>query len=198
MLSYSGSTTRLYYTIGETSTWPNCRDTVCPGLGGTFASITSQFDQQFFVSNFFQNKFPASGNDWVWFGGYDTASTNGQCRFLYGKNSNDELADMSFVSWFDATSPSTSSDYLTMPRSGSSIGKWADVSASFSQTDARHCLCQKRYRNSDNNNECSVNPCMNGASCIDGVDSYACNCVAGYSGSLCQTIISCTDGHSRV
>ena len=30
---------------------------------------------------------------------------------------------------------------------------------------------------------------MNGATCTDGVDSYICNCVAGYEGKLCQVNI---------
>ena len=28
---------------------------------------------------------------------------------------------------------------------------------------------------------------MNGASCIDGVNSYTCNCIGGYVGSNCET-----------
>ena len=28
---------------------------------------------------------------------------------------------------------------------------------------------------------------MNSASCIDGVNSYSCNCVDGYVGSTCET-----------
>ena len=36
-------------------------------------------------------------------------------------------------------------------------------------------------------NECSSNPCRNGGTCRDGVNSYTCNCVAGYKGVHCQT-----------
>ena len=36
-------------------------------------------------------------------------------------------------------------------------------------------------------NECASNPCQNGATCIDAVNSYTCNCAAGYEGTLCQT-----------
>ena len=33
-----------------------------------------------------------------------------------------------------------------------------------------------------------VNPtCANGGSCVDGVNSYSCNCTAGYTGNHCQT-----------
>ena len=36
--------------------------------------------------------------------------------------------------------------------------------------------------------ECSSNPCMNGAKCTDAVNSYTCGCVAGgYTGTHCET-----------
>ena len=35
--------------------------------------------------------------------------------------------------------------------------------------------------------ECSSNPCMNGANCTDAVNSYTCACVAGYNGTHCET-----------
>ena len=93
VLPYSGITSRLYYTINISSknSWVDCRDVVCPGLGGTFASITSQYEQEFFVSDYFQDKFSASDYEWVWLGAKDTANTNGQFRWLYGKSSNDEF-----------------------------------------------------------------------------------------------------------
>ncbi|XP_078578146.1 uncharacterized protein LOC144863058 [Branchiostoma floridae x Branchiostoma japonicum] len=36
-------------------------------------------------------------------------------------------------------------------------------------------------------NECASNPCHNGADCNNGVDSYHCQCAAGYEGSNCET-----------
>ena len=36
-------------------------------------------------------------------------------------------------------------------------------------------------------NECSPNPCLNSASCIDGVNSYTCKCLAGFVGKHCET-----------
>ena len=36
-------------------------------------------------------------------------------------------------------------------------------------------------------NDCSSNTCLNGATCIDQVNGYACNCQPGYQGVHCQT-----------
>ena len=35
-------------------------------------------------------------------------------------------------------------------------------------------------------NECSPNPCLNGATCVDGINGYTCNCQPGYTGVNCQ------------
>ena len=35
--------------------------------------------------------------------------------------------------------------------------------------------------------DCAPNPCKNGATCTDGVDSYSCTCVAGFNGTNCGT-----------
>ena len=35
--------------------------------------------------------------------------------------------------------------------------------------------------------ECSSNPCQNGATCNNGVNGYTCNCMAGFTGDNCQT-----------
>ncbi|XP_034055819.1 versican core protein-like isoform X4 [Gymnodraco acuticeps] len=34
--------------------------------------------------------------------------------------------------------------------------------------------------------ECQSNPCLNGATCLDGVASFTCLCLPSYSGELCQ------------
>ena len=38
----------------------------------------------------------------------------------------------------------------------------------------------------NNIDECVVEPCKNGATCIDGSNNYTCNCVAGYTGFDCE------------
>ena len=35
--------------------------------------------------------------------------------------------------------------------------------------------------------DCSKNSCEHGGTCIDGVNSYTCQCIPGYSGHECQT-----------
>lgn len=32
---------------------------------------------------------------------------------------------------------------------------------------------------------CFVEPCLNGATCIDGINSYTCECASGYFGTYC-------------
>ena len=36
-------------------------------------------------------------------------------------------------------------------------------------------------------NECTSLPCNNGGTCVDGVNEYTCQCMAGYTGGDCQT-----------
>lgn len=40
-----------------------------------------------------------------------------------------------------------------------------------------------------NINECESNPCMNGATCEDGIASFTCYCPTGFTGQLCETNI---------
>ena len=35
-------------------------------------------------------------------------------------------------------------------------------------------------------NECASNPCQNGGTCTDLVNSYTCACVSGYNGTSCE------------
>ena len=34
--------------------------------------------------------------------------------------------------------------------------------------------------------DCDGDPCINGATCVDAVNSYTCDCVAGYTGQYCE------------
>ena len=36
------------------------------------------------------------------------------------------------------------------------------------------------------NDECMSNPCLNGGTCTDHVNSYSCKCVPGYVGTNCE------------
>ena len=35
--------------------------------------------------------------------------------------------------------------------------------------------------------ECESSPCLNEATCVDLVDSFECQCVAGFAGTTCET-----------
>ena len=68
------------------------------------------------------------------------------------------------------------------------------------------CSCYAGYdladngRSCENIDECSSDPCENGGTCIDGLNSYSCQCPAGWTGSTCATNINecnsnpCTNG----
>ena len=34
--------------------------------------------------------------------------------------------------------------------------------------------------------ECASDPCLHNGTCTDGIDSYKCQCVAGFDGNSCQ------------
>ena len=36
-------------------------------------------------------------------------------------------------------------------------------------------------------NECASDPCLNGATCEDGINQYTCDCSPGYTGTHCET-----------
>jgi len=38
--------------------------------------------------------------------------------------------------------------------------------------------------------ECLDNPCQNGGTCTDGINSFTCHCVEGFTGSNCETDIN--------
>ncbi|CAH1255193.1 JAG1 [Branchiostoma lanceolatum] len=38
----------------------------------------------------------------------------------------------------------------------------------------------------DDTDDCQSDPCQNGGTCVDGLDSYSCNCTNGFSGDTCE------------
>ncbi|XP_041471913.1 fibropellin-3-like [Lytechinus variegatus] len=51
------------------------------------------------------------------------------------------------------------------------------------------CTCAAGFIGSTcetNINECSPEPCRNGGTCIDGINSYTCSCRTGYTGNICD------------
>lgn len=61
------------------------------------------------------------------------------------------------------------------------------------EEDKHYCHCQAGYTGSyceDEVDECSPNPCQNGATCTDYLGGFSCKCVAGYHGSNCSEEIN--------
>lgn len=53
-----------------------------------------------------------------------------------------------------------------------------------------HCLVGTFGRYCEENfNECDSIPCMNNATCLDGLDYFNCTCMPGYRGHLCEELI---------
>ena len=40
-------------------------------------------------------------------------------------------------------------------------------------------------------NECQSSPCINGGTCLDGVNRFICQCLPGYTGDRCEISKSC-------
>ncbi|KAF4802579.1 Protein jagged-1 [Turdus rufiventris] len=55
------------------------------------------------------------------------------------------------------------------------------------------CECNKGFTGTychENINDCESNPCRNGGTCIDGINSYKCICSDGWEGTYCETNIN--------
>ena len=65
--------------------------------------------------------------------------------------------------------------------------------AGYNLNDANNAICRTlHYANAQCStvvdiNECESNPCKNRATCEDKVNSYSCKCMAGYTGTNCES-----------
>jgi hypothetical protein len=85
-----------------------------------------------------------------------------------------------------STGAAVSSTAATM---SSSTG---DVSSSTS-VDLSLVMCAQGYGGSDctvNIDDCSNSPCLNSGTCLDGINSYICFCIVGYTGETCNIVSS--------
>ncbi|XP_042293510.1 fibulin-7-like [Sceloporus undulatus] len=57
-------------------------------------------------------------------------------------------------------------------------------------SETRMCLENRTWSGQTpsckNINDCASNPCANGGTCVDGIQSHSCQCARGWSGSTCQ------------
>ncbi|NXY77718.1 PGCA protein, partial [Glareola pratincola] len=50
----------------------------------------------------------------------------------------------------------------------------------------------------EDTDECHSNPCLNGATCVDGIDSFKCLCLPSYGGDLCEIDLeNCEEGWTK-
>ncbi|OXB79390.1 UNVERIFIED_CONTAM: hypothetical protein H355_007599 [Colinus virginianus] len=50
----------------------------------------------------------------------------------------------------------------------------------------------------EDTDECHSSPCLNGATCVDGIDSFKCLCLPSYGGDLCEIdLANCEEGWTK-
>ncbi|XP_078593136.1 protein jagged-1-like isoform X1 [Branchiostoma floridae x Branchiostoma japonicum] len=85
-----------------------------------------------------------------------------------------------------AVSSNTSSDGVMIISSN----VCGDHGNCISQSDGDFtCACNRGYTGTfcqENINDCAVNRCLNGATCVDGINSFQCVCAEGWEGILCN------------
>ncbi|XP_078685485.1 zonadhesin-like [Branchiostoma floridae x Branchiostoma belcheri] len=59
------------------------------------------------------------------------------------------------------------------------------------------CVCDDGYEGDgltcENIDDCDPNPCQNGGTCTDGVDSFTCDCIIGFEGYTCRIYVGKCD-----
>ncbi|GCB68782.1 hypothetical protein scyTo_0010452, partial [Scyliorhinus torazame] len=66
----------------------------------------------------------------------------------------------------------------------------------FEDSRGYECNCERGFALSSNRenctdiDECSNQPCWNAATCIESINSFACICLPGYTGKLCEQVIN--------
>lgn len=83
------------------------------------------------------------------------------------------------------------SEYVTWCMNG---GTCTDVTSSSGQQGEYICECAAGWHGSRcqlDVDECTSNPCQNGATCTHGIDSYSCICDIGYHGTDCEFVNEC-------
>ncbi|XP_078616504.1 sushi, von Willebrand factor type A, EGF and pentraxin domain-containing protein 1-like isoform X4 [Branchiostoma floridae x Branchiostoma japonicum] len=70
------------------------------------------------------------------------------------------------------------------------VRAWPDFRAAAEGLEVRQGSAFCAGKPSLDVNECASNPCMNGGSCVDHINTFTCLCAPGYSGINCQTDIN--------
>ncbi len=82
------------------------------------------------------------------------------------------------------------------PDAGSCATAGCAVDANCTQASGEEpvCACKSGFTGDGKTcaqiNDCVGDPCQNGGTCADGTGTYTCSCVAGYSGTNCETDVN--------